>query len=148
MIRAVAISLVSLALAGHAGAAPHCAANIEGLRALIADPVFPLQWRETSMDDGKPLVFTLQERRGVLFLEFVKTGEGLWAEGVGIVCRDGTEVVARIAREQMRLGPAAHGAARYLFSNGGEFTLTKQEAGRLRIETHGWSGTFVARDEP
>lgn len=100
------------------------------------------------MDDGKPLVFSLVERQGVLYLEFIKTGEGLWAEGAGIVCRDGTEVVARIAREQMRLGPAATGAVRYLFANGGEFTLTKVGTERLRIETSGWSGTFSSHEAP
>ena len=148
MIRAAAALLACLATAGQALAAPHCAANIEELRALVSDPAFPLKWRETTMDDGKPLVFSLQERRGVLFLEFVKTGEGLWAEGVGVVCRDGSEIVARIAREQLRLGPAANGVTRYLLSNGGEFRLTKTEPGRLRIETAGWAGTFSAREDP
>ena len=140
--------MAALALGGECVAAPHCAATIEDLRALVADPAFPLKWRETTMDDGKPLLFTLEEKRGALFLEFVKTGEGLWAEGVGIVCRDGTEVVARISREQIRVGPAANGALRYLLSNGGEFTLTKLEAGRLRVETTGWHGTFSAREGP
>jgi hypothetical protein len=143
-----AMLLVLLAVAGDALAAPQCASNIEDLRGLVADPAFPLKWGETTMDDGKPLMFSLLERRGVLFLEFVKTKEGLWAEGVGVVCRDGSEIVARIAREQIRLGPAANGATRYLLSNGGEFKLTKLEAGRLRIETFGWAGTFAAREDP
>jgi hypothetical protein len=148
LIRALAGLLASLAIAGGALAAPHCASSIEDLRAVVSDPAFPLKWRETTMDDGKPLTFSLTERHGALFLEFVKTNEGLWAEGAGVVCRDGSEIVARIAREQLRVGPAANGATRYLLSNGGEFKLTKVDAGHLRIETFGWAGTFAAREEP
>jgi hypothetical protein len=148
LIRAIAIFVAAMCVAGESDATPRCASTIEDLRAVVADPAFALRWRETTMDDGKPLEFSLTERRGTLFLEFVKTGEGLWAEGAGVVCRDGSAIVARIAREQIRLGPAANGATRYLLSNGGEFTLTKVDAGHLRIETFGWGGTFSARGEP
>ena len=97
------------------------------------------------MDDGKPLVLSILERNGSLFLEFDKTGEGLWAEGAGVVCPQGTDLQVRFVSEQVRLGPAANWATRYTFANGGELTLTRLGAERLRIETTGWSGTFSSR---
>lgn len=41
------------------------------------------------MDDGKPLLLTIMEKDGLLFLRLVKSGEGLWAEGACTVCRNG-----------------------------------------------------------
>lgn len=93
------------------------------------------------MDDGKPLVLSILERNGSLFLEFIKTGEGLWVEGASILCRNGPDLEARFPVKQVRLGPAANWATRYAFTNGGQFTLTKV-GDQLRIATTGWSGTF------
>ena len=97
------------------------------------------------MDDGKPLVLSILERNGTLFLAFVKTGEGLWAEGAGIVCTNGSDVEARFVNEEVRTGPAANWATRYALTNGAQFTLTKLGSQQLRIATAGWSGTFACR---
>lgn len=124
--------------------ASSCASTIAGLRSLLADESFALEWRETTMDDEKPLVLSVLERDGTLFLMFVKTGEGLWAEGAGVVCREGPYFEMRLAAERLKIGPAAGWAARYALANGAQFTLARLGAQRLRIETVGWSGVFAS----
>ena len=126
-------------------AQPQCATTIRELKDLLADQSLPLRWRETTMDDGKPLVLTILEEDGSLFLAFDKTGEGLWAEGASVVCRDGAEVAARFTGQRFRFGPAANWAVRHTFADDGRFTLTKLGAEQLRIEVPGWSGTFASR---
>lgn len=37
------------------------------------------------MDDGKPLVVTVVEKEGSLWLEFIKTREGLWVQSTGAI---------------------------------------------------------------
>ena len=98
------------------------------------------------MDDGKPLVVLLVERDGVLLLEFVKTGEGLWAEISADVCAAGARLEARTSKRQVRLGPAANWTLRLALANGGVFTLQRDAANQLRIGTRGWSGRFVPSD--
>jgi hypothetical protein len=94
------------------------------------------------MDDGKPLVMSILERNGSLFLEFTKTGEGLWAASSGVICKTGTDFEARFSGKQIRLGPAANLILRLALRNGGTFTLTKLGPDQLRIATSSWSGTF------
>lgn len=122
-----------------------CARTIVELRRLLGDPAFPLKWEETGMDDGKPLVVSMRENNGALFLEFVKTQEGLWAESAGEVCPAGADFETRFTAEQIRLGPAAGWALRYALGGGGKFTLTQLGADRLRIAASGWSGVFSPR---
>jgi hypothetical protein len=136
-----------MSLTGDCHASPPCAETIGDLRALLADPSFPLKWYETTMDDDKPLVLSILERNGSLSLEFVKTGEGLWAESACAVCMKGEDLEARFGAEQVRLGPSAGWATRYTFANGGQFTLTRLDAEQLRIATTGWSGTFSSREK-
>jgi hypothetical protein len=135
-----------LAMAGECHAASRCAATIRDLRSLLADQSLPLKWHETTMDDGKPLVLSILERGGSLFMQFDKTGEGLWAEGPSVVCLRGPDLEIHFVEEKLRLGPAANWITRYTFSNGGAFTLTKLGAERMRIATTGWSGTFSSRE--
>lgn len=132
-----------LCFGGACQAAAPCAQTIAALRALVADPSFPLQWTETSMDDGRPLVLSIRERNGVLFVEFMKTDEGLWAEGASVVCASGAAFVVRIPADQIRAGPAANWLVQYTLSAGGQFTLTRLGAERLQVGTPGWSGTFL-----
>jgi hypothetical protein len=134
------LALLPLSLAGVA--APTCARTIDELKSLLADQDLPLMWRETTMDDGKPLVLSIREHNGLLFLQFVKTDEGLWAEGVSVVCRNGTEIELRFVAEKMRMGPAANWAVQYTFTNGGQFTLTRLGAEELQVAMTGWSGKF------
>jgi hypothetical protein len=132
-------------LTGECPASPPCAGTIGALRALLADPSFPLKWHEITMDDDKPLVLSIVERDGTLILEFVKTGDGLWAASACAVCMKGEDLEARFSAEDVRLGPAASWTTRLTFVNGGQFTLTRLGAERLRIATTGWSGTFSSR---
>ena len=124
---------------------PACASTLDGLHALVGDGGFALRWEETSMRDGKPLVVTIGERQGSLFLEFVKTREGLWAESDGLICKAGAGLETRFGAGQVRLGPAAHWVLRIALKQGGKFTLTPTGPNQLLIATTGWSGVFAAR---
>ncbi|MBD3811516.1 MAG: hypothetical protein IE917_04730 [Betaproteobacteria bacterium] len=131
-----------LSLHGEAHASPTCAATVGELGVMLGNHIFPLKWEETTMDDGKPLVMSIVENHGSLFMEFTKTGEGLWAESHGVICKSGTDFEARFTGEQIRLGPAASWLLRLALTNGGKFKLTKLGADQLRIETSSWSGIF------
>ncbi len=95
------------------------------------------------MTDGKPLVVTLAERDGSLFMEFVKAREGLWAEGAAVICRTSAGLEARIGR--LRLGPAAPWMLRASFAPGRTFAMSRQAGGPLHIALPGWVGTFLPR---
>ena len=77
--------LLSLALPPLAAQPRDCVASLDGLANLAGEP-FPLRWEETSMTDGKPLVVSILEKDGSLFMEFLKAREGLWAEGSAVIC--------------------------------------------------------------
>ncbi len=119
-----------------------CAASISELRVLLDEQTFPLKWEETSMNDGKPLVVSIIENNGSLFLKFTKTREGLWAESSGVICKTGKNLETRFTEDQIRMGPAANWVLRYALRNGGKFTLTKHGPDQLHIATSGWSGDF------
>jgi len=128
---------------GQAQATPACAATLSELRLLLEDSDFPLVWEETTMDDGKPLLVTILEKEGSLQLEFIKTGQGLWAQSAGVICRSGHDFETRFGAKQIRLGPAANWVLRLALANGGKFTLTRLGADRLRIAGGSWRGTFL-----
>jgi hypothetical protein len=134
--------LLVLPNAGAHAASQACAETISELRVLAGDQAFPLRWEETTMDDSKPLVVTILERKGSLLLEFVKTDEGLWLESAGVICRTGADLEARSSAGQIRLGPAANWVLRYAAGSGRTFRLTKIGVEQLRIATGGWSGIF------
>jgi len=127
---------------GHAMASSLCAANISELRLLLADPGFPMIWEETTMNDHKPLQVSILEKDGNLWLEFIKTGEGLWVQSTGVICRVGDSFETHFGPEQIRLGPAANWVLRLAMTTGGKFTLTRLSSDKLRIKGGGWSGTF------
>jgi len=131
-----------LAMNGAVAASPVCAATISELGNLLGEQRLPQRWEETTMDDGKPLVMSIVESNGKLFLGFTKTGQGLWAESSGVICRRGSDFEARFSKKQIRLGPAAGWLLRSALKNGGKFTLTKLGSDQLRIATRGWSGEF------
>lgn len=138
--------LCLLALGGaDAMAAPACVTSINELRNVLSDQRASLQWEEISMNDGKPLVVSIFESKGALVLEFVKTREGLWAEGTGAVCSRGADLEISFDKDQLRMGPASGWLLRSLLGQGGKFTLTRLSANQLRIATSGWSGTFVPK---
>ena len=135
-----------LALGGaDAMAAPSCVTSVQELRNVLGDQRASLQWEETSMNDGKPLVVSIFESQGALVLEFIKTKEGLWAEGTGAVCGSGANLEISFDKNQLRMGPASGWLLRSLLGQGGKFTLTRLGADQLRIATSGWSGTFVPK---
>ncbi len=133
---------VLLILNGEVAASPVCATTIKELESLLDEPALPQTWAETTMDDGKPLVLSIVENNGSLLLGFTKTGEGLWAESSGAICRSGSVFEARFSAKQIRIGPAAGWILRSSLKNGGKFTLTKLDSDQLRIATSGWSGEF------
>jgi len=99
------------------------------------------------MDDGKPLMVSIHEKEGVLFVEFIKTREGLWAESFGVICKTDVGLEIRFTGEQIHFGPAASWVLRYALGNGGKFTLTRLGPKRLRIATTGWTGIFNPNDK-
>lgn len=131
-----------------AQATPACAATLHELRLLLGDSNFPLAWEETTMDDGKPLRVSILEKEGALWLEFIKTREGLWAQSAGVICRSGHEFETRFGPEQIRFGPASSWLLRVALANGGKFTLTQLGPDKLRIAGGGWSGTFLSIKGP
>jgi hypothetical protein len=135
--------LITLMLSAQAHEAPGCASTIRELRNLAGDASFSSRWTEVSMDDGKPLVVSIVERNGTLSIEFMKTGEGLWAEISGSICRTGLDFQARMTKEQIHLGPAATWMLGLALADGGTFTLRRRLPNQLQIETKGWTGRFV-----
>lgn len=131
-----------LSLNGEVHASPTCATTLNELVVMLGDQTFPLAWEEITMDDGKPLVMSIIEKDGSLFLEFTKTGEGLWAASSGVICKTGADLEARFSGNQIRLGPAANWVLRHALRNGGKFTLKKLGSDQLRIATSSWRGTF------
>jgi hypothetical protein len=132
-----------LPLSGGVFAAPRCAATVAELRLMLGDAGFPQAWEETSMADGKPLRVSILEKDGALLLEFIKTGQGLWAQSEGVVCLAGSDFDIRFSAQQIRMGPAAGWLLRLALGNGGVFTLSRPAPEKLHIQTAGWSGTFV-----
>ncbi len=122
-----------------------CASDMKSFRNLLQDDSYPLHWEETTADDGKPLVVKITEEKGKLFLEFVKTKEGLWASGTADICEDEGEIIAAISKDQIKLGKAAHWAIKMSMSNGAKFKLIKLKPLILKISTFGWSGEFIPK---
>ena len=139
----VILAVLGLPLVSAALEPPGCAATIGDLRTLADDPSFPLRWEETSMTDGKPLIVSIMEKDGSIFLEFVKTGEGLWAAGTAVICKSNTDLEARMRKGRIHLGPAAHWILRHAIGQGGTFFLTRLATGQLRIATPEWHGAFA-----
>ncbi|TWO71982.1 hypothetical protein FN976_08335 [Caenimonas sedimenti] len=137
-------ALGACAVAALANPAHGCATSIAQLRALLGDAGFALHWREVSMRDGMPLVVRVSEEEGRLVLRFVKTAAGLWAEGPAEFCLAGEHLEARIARERIRVGPAAPWLLRQSLGGGARFVLARLPQGQLRIGATGWSGVFEA----
>jgi len=137
------LATLVLPCATHALELRHCAATFDELRSLAGDPAFPAKWEEVSMADGKPLVVSIKEHDGSLFLEFVKTHEGLWAEGPAAICAAAPGLEATIARNRIHIGPAAHWLLRHSLGAGARFRLGRLATGQLHIATPGWSGTFA-----
>lgn len=119
-----------------------CASDLSTFRKIMGNESFPLLWRETTADDGKPLIVKISEEKGKLFLQFVKTKEGPWAEGTADICKD-KDIVASISKEQIRLGKAAHWVLKMSMKGGAKFTLKMIKDDVLKISTFGWSGEFV-----
>jgi hypothetical protein len=142
------IFMCLLAFAGtNAVASPVCVTSINELRNVLGDQRATLQWEEIGMNDGKPLVVSIFESKGVLVLEFVKTRDGLWAEGTGAVCSSGADLEINFGKDQLRMGPASGWLLRSLLGQGGKFTLTRLAADQLRVATSGWSGIFIRRSQ-
>jgi len=135
--------LAASAFAPFAAQAAPCANSVDELRALLGDPAFPLAWEETSMADARPLLVTLDERAGGLFVSFVKSGEGLWAEGMATLCRSGGQAEMRFKSGLLRVGPAAGWLLRQALEGGAAIALQPASARELHIGTVGWSGRFV-----
>ena len=144
---ALAVLGLSLAFGASAQQNAGCASTLDALRVLLGDAALASRWSEVSMDDGMPLLLSIDERGGALQIEFTKSGAGRWAEIRGVVCPAGADYELRIAREQIKVGPAAHWALSLALGGGGVFVLRHRSARLLQIEAQGWSGRFVPVDK-
>ena len=136
--------LLLLALVSAAAAAPpdhDCAETLTTLQRL--DASLHHTWHETSMADGKPLVLSIREDKGALRLEFVKTGEGLWAVGAARICQRGAALEAQLGA--FSLGPAAPWLLRHAMGRSPLFVLRRSANSELHVSTPGWSGSFAPR---
>ncbi len=149
MHRLLALLLLSLLLSvnSHAQQAQTCATSLSELKSLLHEDTLGLKWEETTMDDGKPLIVSILEKNGALFVKFVKTQRGLWAETFGTICQTSTDLEMRFSADQIHFGDAASWVLRYVLGKGGQFTLTKLGSKSLRISTSGWSGDFRQIDK-
>ena len=139
------IVMLVLPLVSPALEARTCAKNIHEVNQLWGDSAFPLRWRETSMSDGKPLVLSIEEKKGKLHIQFVKEKEGLWAESTGQICQAGQALEIEFTGDEIRLGPAANWVLKLAMNNGGKFSLEKIGSEELRIKTSGWQGFFSSK---
>jgi hypothetical protein len=147
LIRRICLSAfltLLLAFDSHASAPETCVAKISELKELLNDPAFSLKWEETTMDDGKPLIVTISEKKGALSVAFDKATKGLWADISGVICKTDKALEIRFTAEQIRFGPAASWVLRYVLSSGGEFTLKRIGSSQLQVSTTGWSGAFAS----
>jgi hypothetical protein len=121
---------------------PVCASDIATLGSLFNMQSFPTSWTETTAADGNPLVMTVSQQNGGLFLQFMKTNAGLWASGTASICSQGGAVTASITKDQIKLGSAAPWVLRIALSNGATFSLDMTSDG-LTISTTGWTSNFI-----
>ncbi|HSW17300.1 MAG TPA: hypothetical protein VLJ86_08750 [Ramlibacter sp.] len=140
----VVVAVALLLLAASAAYASPCADNIASLRRLTREPAFPLYWIETDMTDGKPLHLVLTDGERALQLRFTKSGEGLWAAGVGQVCLGANGLEARFEPGQLIAGPAAGWLLQKALQSSARFTLARTAQGQLQVATFGWQGRFAA----
>lgn len=121
-------------------AAEQCAETLEQLRNLGSG--MHHSWRETGMRDGKPLLLSLTETQGSLWLHLHKTGEGPWASGPARVCRQqGGRVAAHLTMAS--LGTAAPWLLRRMMGQSPVFILDHQGGDLLQVSTSGWTGVFT-----
>ena len=139
----VIFALCFLLLSFSSFAEKDCAKNFSSFKLLIKDPEFPMNWIETTANDGKPLRVDISEKADMLHLEFNKTKEGLWAAGTADICQVDGVLKASISKEQINLGDAAPWILRMSMKGGADFKLEKTKPGVLKISTFGWSGEFV-----
>lgn len=138
---------LGLPLASQAQAPQRCVSTINELKVLLADQPLALTWEETTMDDAKPLIVSISEINGALSVAFVKATKGLWADISGAICQTDKALEITFTAEQIRFGPAASWLLRYVLSDGGKFTLTRLADNKLKVQTTGWSGIFVATEK-
>lgn len=134
--------LGSLAMMAATAAHATCATSVAELRAVLQDPFFPLVWEETETRDPRPLLVTLDDRPGGLFISF-RTSEGLLAEGPARICQVEDRVEARFLREGLQLGPSASLLLKTALRAGAAVRLQRTGEERMRIGSFGWTGEFV-----
>lgn len=139
--------VIGLLLSLSSFAAKECAKNFSSFKLMTKDPEFPMNWIETTANDGKPLKVDISERNEVLHLEFNKTKEGLWASGTADICLVDGVLKASISKDQIKLGEAAPWVLRMSMKGGADFKLEKIKPGVLKISTFGWSGEFIPKKQ-
>lgn len=134
------IALVS-GLSHSAHAADDCASDMQELNTMIGHE-FHTHWRETTADDGKPMLLRITEQGNKLHIVFEKTRDGLWGSGEVEVCKKGSKY--EIVSANMQPGKSAPGMIRGMMNGSQKFNLQINSASSIKVWRFGWSGSFEA----
>lgn len=107
----------------------------------VAD--FSVNWRETTANDGKPMLLKMSSKNDKLYMVFEKSRDGVWAEGAVEVCSDGGGLLVKMDADDIHLGPKAPGLVRMAMHNGARFKVQVKSARSIHVSTSGWSGDFT-----
>lgn len=127
--------------------AADCTQNKAGLTALLQGKEFYPSWKETTADDGKPLLIEMSTKGDKLYFVFDKTKEGIWAEGLISVCKEKNELVVKISKEDIKVGSKAPRVIRWTMSSGATFKLQLKDEQHLHVSTFGWKGDFIRKPQ-
>ena len=116
-----------------------CASDMHELNTMIGHE-FHTHWRETSANDGKPMLLRITEQGDKLNMVFEKTHDGIWGSGVIEVCKKGSKY--EIVATGMQPGSAATNLIRGMMNGSQKFNLQINSASSIRVWRFGWSGNF------
>lgn len=125
-------------------ATPDCTQEKTGLTRFLGKEFHPL-WVETTANDGKPLLVEMSTKGEKLYFTFNKTNEGIWAEGLVSVCKEKKDLVVKISKKDIKIGPKAPRVLRWSMGSGAKFKLRLKDERNLHVSTFGWSGDFIRK---
>ena len=116
-----------------------CADNLEELHEMMGEG-FKLDWRETTANDGKPMMLNITEKGGKLHLVFDKTNEGVWGSGEIKICKNGSSY--SIVASDMQPGKKTPFLLKGAMSGNKTFNLEIPSHNNIKVSGGGWKGTF------
>lgn len=140
----VGSSLILSLFMSHVASASGCAYDLNSLSSVFDVSGFSTRWTEVGASDGQPLLLTISQGDGSLFLQFVKSGQGTWVAGEASICGGGGSATATISADQVTVNNLPW-AVKLVMGDGASFNLRVTPDGRqLSISGGGWTGRFFA----